>query len=116
MNNSMMVINPYRKYNTWVFDDERVGLVEEPFVSGIPEMVDILVNDTPNAHEGFRLLFSEKPFPEFGAKLDWTHAETGGDWYHWAKHDMNGWLCPALRLYFVADAPKELYLKAEPII
>ncbi|WP_242055038.1 MULTISPECIES: hypothetical protein [Nostocales] len=55
MMNSMMVIFPYRHNSTWVFDDERVGLVHEPFVSGVPEMIDILVQDIPNVDEGFKL-------------------------------------------------------------
>jgi hypothetical protein len=49
MSNAIMVIFPYRYHHTWVFDDERVGLVKEPFVSGIPEMIDRLVQDIPNA-------------------------------------------------------------------
>lgn len=37
--NAMLVIFPYRYHSTWVFDDERVGLAKEPFVSGIPPMI-----------------------------------------------------------------------------
>ncbi|WP_238845912.1 hypothetical protein [Nostoc edaphicum] len=44
MSNSIMVIFPYRHNQTWVFDDERMELIQEPFVSGIPEMIDILVD------------------------------------------------------------------------
>ena len=55
--NSIMVILPYRYGGTWVFDDESVGLVREPFVAGVPEMIDVLVADVPNAEEGFRLSF-----------------------------------------------------------
>jgi hypothetical protein len=40
-----------------VFDDPAVGLKAEPFVSGIPEMIDALVQDIPQADRGFRLLF-----------------------------------------------------------
>ena len=53
--NSIMVIVPYWYEGTWVFDDDRVGLVREPFVSGIPEMIDLLVKDIPAARDGFRL-------------------------------------------------------------
>ncbi len=31
MDNSLMVIAPYWYKGTWVFDDESVGLVREPF-------------------------------------------------------------------------------------
>jgi hypothetical protein len=41
--NAIMVIAPYRHEGTWVFDDPSAGLVKEPFVAGIPEMIDILV-------------------------------------------------------------------------
>lgn len=32
MSNAMMIIFPYREQYTWVFDDDRVGLVRELFV------------------------------------------------------------------------------------
>ena len=40
---------------TWVFDDERVGLVREPFVLRVPDMIDHLVRDIPDAREGSRM-------------------------------------------------------------
>jgi hypothetical protein len=39
--NSIMVIFPYRHQGTWMFDDERVELVQEPFVEGMPEIIDL---------------------------------------------------------------------------
>jgi len=63
--NSIIVIAPYRYAGTWVFDDPRVGLVREPFVSGIPELIDKLVKDIPDADKGFRLLFSGALFRYF---------------------------------------------------
>ena len=36
--NSIHVIFPYRKNGVWMFDDEAVGLKQEPFVSGAPEI------------------------------------------------------------------------------
>lgn len=61
ISNSILVIFPYRYQGTWVFDDERVGLVQEPFIEGMPEMIDIFVQDIPNAAQGFKLLFSATP-------------------------------------------------------
>ena len=61
--NTLWVIHPYRDSGTWVFDDPRVGLRREPFVAGIPEVMDKFVRDIPNADKGFRLLFSATPFP-----------------------------------------------------
>ena len=40
VNNSLFVIAPYWDSGIWAFDDERVGLVREPFVSGVPDMID----------------------------------------------------------------------------
>lgn len=32
--NSILVMSPYKHQGMWVFDDGRVGLVQEPFVAG----------------------------------------------------------------------------------
>lgn len=112
MSNSIMVIFPYRYEGTWVFDDDRVGLVKEPFVSGMPEMIDVFVQDIPVSDRGFRLLFSGQPFPGYQVALDWLRPEYGGNWYRWQAKAMDGWLCPALFKYF-NEAPSQLYCKAE---
>ncbi|MGA2257637.1 MAG: hypothetical protein ABSG53_23490 [Thermoguttaceae bacterium] len=59
MPNQIMVIAPYwvNDLGVWVFDDPKVGLEQEPFVSGVPEMIDFLVKDIPKAKSGFRMLF-----------------------------------------------------------
>ncbi len=38
--NIINVIVPYPHAETWVFDDESRGLKAEPFISGIPEIMD----------------------------------------------------------------------------
>ncbi len=83
MANQILVIAPYwlDSVETWVFDDEAVDLVQEPFVSGVPEMIDELVGDIPDAQQGFRLLFSAAPFPGFQRKLTRVREEFGGWWY-----------------------------------
>ena len=122
MGNSMMVIQPYRAHGTWVFDDPATSLVQEPFVAGIPKMIDLLVEDIPNAEKGFSLLFSGDEFPGFQAVLNCVAGQDGGNWY---KLDdpgtddsppisMEGWLCPAFFKYF-DETPKSLYVKAEAI-
>ena len=111
--NAIGVIAPYKYEGMWVFDDPAVGLVREPFVSGIDTMIDRLVASIPDAERGFRLLFSSSPFPGYTVKLDWRREEYGGNWYYAPQFDMEGWLCPALFKYFDA-APRELYGRAEP--
>lgn len=113
--NSIMIISPYRCYGTWVFDDPSVGLVREPFVAGIPEIIDRLVANIPNADKGFRLYFSGKPFPGYLDRLKWLREEFGGNWYLiLSVPAIEGWLCPALFKYF-ESAPKEIYVKVAPI-
>ncbi len=110
--NSIMVISPYQYSGTWVFDDAAVGLKREAFVSGIPEMIDEMVKDIPDAEAGFRLLFSTQPFPEYSNKLTWRRGDESGNWYYCQKYDKEGWLCPGLFKYY-KEAPKEIYVKAE---
>jgi hypothetical protein len=112
--NAIHVIVPYRHASTWVFDDPRVGLTQEPFVSGIPEMIDVMVADIPNAETGFRLLFSSAPFPGYQVQLEKVRAEYEGTWYRWTDNNAEGWLCPALFLYY-PEAPALLYAKAEAL-
>ncbi|WP_417388938.1 DUF6717 family protein [Gimesia sp.] len=112
--NAIMVIAPYRHQGTWVFDDSSAGLVEEPFVAGVPEMIDVIVKDIPDAEAGFRLLFSAKPFPQYQKKLVWLRGEGDGNYYRFSDSEMEGWICPAMFKYY-KTAPKELYVKAEPL-
>lgn len=113
--NSINVIAPYQHLGLWVFDDPRVGLVQEPFVSGADSMIDAVVGEIPDAHSGFLMLFSASPFPGHQFRLDWRRAEGEGNWYYSAELGMEGWLCPALFQYF-EEAPKTIYVqvKAKP--
>jgi len=112
--NAILIIKPYWYNGTWVFDDERVNLYREPFVAGIPEMINHITKDIPNAKNGFRLLFSASPFPGYQMRLTWRRKEDGGNWYYSEDLKMEGWLCPALFKYY-KKAPEEIYAKAEAI-
>lgn len=118
MANALMVIKPYWHSGTWVFDDDAVGLVREPFVAGVPEMINHLVRDIPDARSGFRLLFSASPFPGHQAAFTRVRGDLGGTWYRSEaagdRPAMEGWLCPALFKYFDA-APPTIYARAEPL-
>ena len=116
MSNQIMIIAPYwvEQLGTWVFDDPSVGLRQEPFVSGVPAMIDYLVRDIPHARPGFRLLFSGGPFPGWPERLPHVREEYGGHGYASADPPMEGWLCPALFHYF-ASPPDELYVRAEAL-
>jgi hypothetical protein len=67
---------------TWVFDDDKVGLTREPFVAGIDKIIDRAVKNIPNAEIGFSLLFSASLFPGYEIGLDRQQEEYGGNWYY----------------------------------
>ena len=108
MANVMNVIYPYKYNGTWVFDDEKFGLLQEPFVSGADDIIEKMTAKLYNAENGFILLFSSNPFPGYKIAFEWRREESGGNWYYSKMLGMEGWLCPAMFKYFDA-APKCLY-------
>jgi len=111
--NAINVIAPYRHLGMWVFDDPKVGLAQEPFVSGADMMIDRVVADIADAEHGFVLVFSANAFPGHQMQLAWRREDGGGNWYYSPDLDMEGWLCPALFRYF-AEAPREIYVQVRP--
>jgi hypothetical protein len=125
-------VYPYLQARTWIFDDARTGLKEEAFVLGMSEMITRLVETKgiSEAKNGFALDFSDEPFEGADAELKWLRSgdpqvvpgrdgsasQVFGNWYggNVAGQQMEGWLCPALGLYFHA-APQRLFVKAEPL-
>jgi hypothetical protein len=111
--NAINLIAPYKYLGTWVFDDPRVGLHQEPFISGADILIDRAVANIPDAERGFLLLFSSSPFPGHGLRLEWRRTDTDGNWYYSPELDLEGWLCPALLKYF-EQAPQEIYVQVKP--
>ncbi|MDQ6621563.1 MAG: hypothetical protein M3Z31_18030 [Pseudomonadota bacterium] len=111
--NAPHAIAPYKYHGTWVFDDARVGLDHEPFVSGADTMIDRAVAAIPDADRGFTLLFSQAPFAGHQITLERTRANASGTWYHSPELGVEGWLCPALFKYF-SSAPQKIYVRVEP--
>jgi len=111
--NSIIAIHPYKYEGLWVFDDARVGLVQEPFVLGTGEIIERMVQGVPDAASGFTLLFSAQPFPGHQGMFEWRRADMGGNWYYSADFGIEGWLCPALLKYFEA-APERIYAQFKP--
>ncbi|MEK7685053.1 MAG: DUF6717 family protein [Verrucomicrobiota bacterium] len=111
--NSLLVLEPYRTGRGWAFDEPRAGLRGEPFVQGIPDMLNKLVAGIPGSEKSVRLIFSQRPFPGAQLQLDRRREQDGGNWYYCKEYDLEGWLCPALFKYF-PRAPLHIYVKAEP--
>ncbi|HEY1379232.1 MAG TPA: DUF6717 family protein [Gemmataceae bacterium] len=111
---AVMVIEPYWHDGAWVFDDPTVGLVREPFVAGVTEMIDRLAVSISDAADGFRLKFAVEPFEGYQTALTWVRADAvEGNWYRADETGDEGWLCPALFCYFPSPPPK-IYVRAEP--
>jgi hypothetical protein len=81
MQNAVYSIRPYRWQNMWVFDDERVGLVKEPFVMGIPEIINKAVAHLPSPQQGFTVLFNNTGLPSADVVLKKVETESNGTWY-----------------------------------
>ncbi len=114
--NAIQAIMPYRMFGTWVFDDPHAGLVREPFVLGIPEMIDVMVWDMADPSDGFRMCFSlTEPAVMNAHHIKLMALENGGAWYRDVETRMGGWLCPATLLYF-QSFPDELYIWAEEMV
>jgi protein tyrosine phosphatase (PTP) superfamily phosphohydrolase (DUF442 family) len=112
--NALFSIEPYLENGNWFLDDPAVGLVKEPFVLGVPEMIDHLTVDLPGLPDRFRLLFSARPFPGVHHTLRLVKEEFDGGWYRHDDLPFAGWLCPALLKYF-AHPPAEIHLRIEPL-
>lgn len=109
--NQINQIEIYRTKAGWSFDDPNVGLNAEPFVCGIPEIID----QYSKGQNRVVATFSHSIFPETDTVLTLQMEEHGGGWY---KDEMNnqlgGWLCPALFKYF-DTIPEEIHVKIDPI-
>jgi len=111
MSNQLQALEIYRHAGGWAFDDEGHDLKAEPFVLGIPETIDRVLDD-PSCKRA-RLIFSEYAFPRYDRKLIRDQEDLGGYWYLSDEGDL-GWICPALLCYF-PEFPPLLYVKVEAL-
>lgn len=116
--NAVHCIVPYRHPQApevWVFDDERHGLDQEPFVGAANAALDSIESEL-GAHGKLVVMFSERPMPAplrvLRAMSKTGAARTHGCSYHDGEREL--WLCPALMHYFAGDtAPETIYLTAQ---
>lgn len=117
LGSKLFVVYPYKYLDSWVFDDDTVGLVKEPFVDGTDLMIDKAIDTfkIKKAEDGFALIFSNKKFKDFNIELIRQRESNGGNYYSWKYHNMEGWLCPALLKYF-EEAPEKIYAEIKEAI
>ncbi len=106
MNESVIVIETRWREGAWVFESD-TGTAEV-LAAGMADVIDDLAKDIADARDGFRLLLSAMPFPDYQVELT-----SSGNWYKANGKEGEGWLCPPLFRCFEA-APEAIYLKAEP--
>lgn len=111
--NEIYVISPYIHLRMWVFDDPKVGLVQETFVGGADTIIDRLVSGIPDAENGFVMIFSASEFPGHQLRLERRGPQGSGNLYHSPDLNFDGWLCPALLRYFDAP-PAKLFAQIKP--
>ncbi len=109
--NAMFVLHPYYD-RSWLFDEPSRGLYREPFVAGVPAIIDSLTAHLPDARSGFRLTFSANEFPGYARKYTRVREELGGCWY--SDGPLLGWLCPALFRFF-REPPPAIYARADSL-
>lgn len=110
----MLCIEIYEFNGTWCFTDQERELVHEPFVSGIPEIINTVLKNNSLYEDGknYRVLFAEQEFPQCHGVLNQTRKEFSGAWYDW--NDQEGWLCPAT-LAFFDHFPEKIYFRFEKL-
>jgi hypothetical protein len=120
MANALLTLEIYRHAGTWCFTDNERDLLHEPFVLGIPEMINTIIKDKYSFVENstYRVTFSSNPFPQTKFYLLQHESESGGCWYSLQKINelvthtdktLTGWLCP-VTLKFFSAFPPEIYV------
>jgi uncharacterized protein DUF6717 len=116
MNNSIFSIEVYKHQGMWVFDDDRVGLVKEPFVAGADTLIDKLYLSVSRDTASFMvvprltLIFSDQEFPSHKLMITkCEHELSSGTTYYCPLYNHDLWLCPALNLYYPVS-PEIIYV------
>jgi hypothetical protein len=105
--NAIQALHIRKQGKLWVFDDQEKKIKNEPFVSGIPDMINVFTGEALEAD----LIFSKQEFPE-SSQVELVKLEHGGAWYSGSLlgQDYRGWICPVLYKYF-EPVPEKLYFK-----
>lgn len=103
--NAIFFIRLKKSDGAWHFTDKARGLLREPLVAGIPDILEELLADEgiplAKARKGLTVTFSGRPIPGAQLKLKRKKREAGGAWYEDGT-GQQGWLCPALLKFFAA--------------
>lgn len=100
----------------WVFDIPFAGIEDEPFVEGIPEILEHHLRKarklTYAQSQGITVLFTDSPNipPAFRGGTNFTlvrsRFDSNGAWYTDKASKLEGWLCPNIHQFFAAPPAK----------
>ena len=93
-----------------MFDDERFGIVAQPFVFGADLILEKMAAQSGLSGERLNAVFAAFPFPGSEHSLKFVREETEGFMYRWEEQKLQGWLSPSLNNYF-PEPPAEIYLQ-----
>jgi len=109
----VLVVEPCWVKGTWQFDDPYIGLHREPSISAVNSLVDRLSAAIPDAHRGFRLILSTRPF-EGCQSFSWVRSDSvEGNWFRADETGEECWVYPA-SFDDWHSGPLRLYARAEP--
>ena len=101
----MNTLYPYLSDGSWIFDDPKMDIHNQPLICGIPG----IINKVMKGAKRFTVHISKSPFADYNTVLiKLKDADEG--WYRFKDSDIKGWLCPAFLKYF-SEYPDEIYLK-----
>jgi hypothetical protein len=115
MSNAIWLIHPYKLGSTWVFDDPRFKLAQEPFVGMTNTVIDSFVSKAGLSIYGqFTCMFSAGYFPDADVRFERRETLEGKSAFYWCDElGVEFWLCPVLNYYF-STLPETIYVKVLP--
>jgi hypothetical protein len=116
MGNQIFTIAPYAWQGMWVFDDAERDVLREPFVGGVPTIINVFLAQHGLAGaDRFVCQFSADPFPGVQLVLQHVGADQGGEVYRVEVlgEVLQGWFCPCLYKYF-PEAPDLIFVRLMP--
>jgi hypothetical protein len=122
MSNALLILEIYRHAKTWCFTDSQRGLLHEPFVLGVPEIIDYVIEQKEKLDysKTYQVIFSDTQFPGASYYLQQLRSEFKGCWYTLfsvtdEQQDVDeGWLCPAT-LKFFDQFPVKIYVSIKSL-
>lgn len=103
------------KDGDWVFDYPSLGIIDEPFVEGIPQIIEHHLKKmnllATARQEGFVVQFTvDGKLSHTDLKLELEEEDAEGGHFIDNSSGLRGWLCPDLRT-FLGRVPEKLSVK-----